>query len=314
MARTFDDRYDSLGRETKARGLGWKIGVGLAIFLGLLTAWLSYYTVDQGDVGIVKRWGERIAISDPGLHFKVPWIDTVDEIEVRNRKITKEMDSSSSDPMSLPIVVTMNWEVNKKDIGALYDEYGGLTQFEERILIPRFLSGSKTAASRFSVNDLVLNRDKLQTEIGKVLDERMPTNVMGVTGVSVEDVLFPPDYMKQIKDKQIAREAALTEKFTLEQQKYKSQQITQTAVSQANADRAKADAEAYGITKKGNAEIAVIEAKGKAIAANPLIIQYTNASNWSGKLPDTFIGGEQAGNILFNLPSQNGAQRAATTP
>jgi regulator of protease activity HflC (stomatin/prohibitin superfamily) len=314
--RSYEGGYREEPLPRRSGVLGWGTGAGITLgllaFFGLLTAWLSYYTIDQGDVGIVKRWGERVAITDPGLHFKIPYIDSVDEIEVRERKLSLEMDSSSKDPMTLPLVVSMNWAVSKKDIGMLYDEYGGLEQFGERILKPRFNDGAKTAASRFTVNELVTDRDKLRAEIIAVLKTTLPLSVMQITGLAVEDVKFPPEYIKQIRDKQVAREAALTEKYTLEQQKYKTQQITQTAEAQRDADKAKADGEAYAVTTKGQAEIAIIEAKGKAIATNPLIIQYTNATNWRGELPATFIGGEQAGNILFQLPS--GTQRAATTP
>jgi regulator of protease activity HflC (stomatin/prohibitin superfamily) len=46
----------------------------------------SIYTVNEGHIGIVKRFSEAKEQVNPGLHFKVPFIDSVEEIEVRTRK------------------------------------------------------------------------------------------------------------------------------------------------------------------------------------------------------------------------------------
>ena len=46
----------------------------------------SVYTVNEGHIGIVKRFSEAKEQVNPGLHFKVPFIDSVEEIEVRTRK------------------------------------------------------------------------------------------------------------------------------------------------------------------------------------------------------------------------------------
>lgn len=58
--------------------------VGVIIGFGALSIPLgSFYTIEEGHIGIVKRFSEAKSQVGPGLHFKVPFIDSVEEIEVR---------------------------------------------------------------------------------------------------------------------------------------------------------------------------------------------------------------------------------------
>ena len=60
-----------------------KIGSAV-IVVGL--AWSALYTIDEGHVGIVKRFGEATTQVNPGLHYKIPFADSVTELEIRTRK------------------------------------------------------------------------------------------------------------------------------------------------------------------------------------------------------------------------------------
>ena len=57
----------------------------------LALALSAVYTVEEGHVGIVKRFSKAIAQVDPGLHVKVPFVDTIEAMEVRQRKNTEEL-------------------------------------------------------------------------------------------------------------------------------------------------------------------------------------------------------------------------------
>ena len=50
---------------------------GIVGFLALLTIYLGVYSIDQGEVGIIKRNGAAIGVAAPGLHVKIPYIVTV---------------------------------------------------------------------------------------------------------------------------------------------------------------------------------------------------------------------------------------------
>ena len=59
----------------------------------------SFYTVPEGHVGIVKRFGKAVEQVDPGFHFKVPMVDNVEEMEVRTRKNVENMPVATFEQM-----------------------------------------------------------------------------------------------------------------------------------------------------------------------------------------------------------------------
>jgi regulator of protease activity HflC (stomatin/prohibitin superfamily) len=283
-------------------GLGRSGGIlGLAALVGLVLAGLGVYRIDAGHVGIVKRFGNVIEVVDPGLHFKWPYADTVEEMEVRERAFTMDLDAASQDPLELPIKVTVNWLVKRSQVKDLYVQFGSLDQFEKRIILPRLNDSVKGVTSRYIVNDLLRKRTEYRDLSKKAFEERMPDDVQ-ITGFSIVNIGFPPEYTKAIRDKQVAREQAETEKFVLEKQKLTSTQVTQSAEAQRDADKARADGRAYEIRVQGEAQAEAIRIMGAALAQNPLVVEYKKIERWSGTFPTTFMGGDAGAQTLWTMP------------
>src|SRR6201997_3103196 len=56
-----------------------------AVFVGILVISLSVYTVDQTEQVIITQFGEPVGepITEPGLHFKMPFVQTVNTLDKR---------------------------------------------------------------------------------------------------------------------------------------------------------------------------------------------------------------------------------------
>lgn len=292
-------------------GSGARLALAIAAAL-LFVAWLGVYRIDAGHVGIVKRFGNVIDVVDPGLHYKVPYADTVEEMEVRERAFSIDLDAASQDPLELPIKVTVNWLVKRAQVKDLYVQFGSLDQFEKRIILPRLSDAVKGVTSRYVVNDLLRKRVEYRDLSMKVFEERMPEDVQ-ITGFSMVNIGFPPEYTKAIRDKQVAREQAETEKFVLDRQRLTSTQVTQSAEAQRDADKARADGRAYEIKVQGEAQAEAIRVMGAALAQNPLVVEYKKVERWGGTFPTTFMGGDAGANTLWSLPGQSAGQPAAGT-
>ncbi|MEW5963832.1 MAG: prohibitin family protein [Pseudomonadota bacterium] len=276
------------------------LGLVLAAFV-LVGIWLGIYRIDAGHVGIVKRFGNVIEVVDPGLHYKLPYADTVEEMEVRERAFSMDLDAASQDPLELPIKVTVNWLVKRAQVQDLYIQFGSLDQFEKRIILPRLNDAVKGVTSRYTVNDLLRKRTEYRDLSMKVFQGRMPDDVQ-ITGFSIVNIGFPPEYTKAIRDKQVAREQAETERFVLDRQKLTSTQVTQSAEAQRDADKARADGRAYEIKVQGEAQADAIRIMGEALAKNPLVVEYKKVERWGGTFPSTFMGGETGASLLWSLP------------
>jgi regulator of protease activity HflC (stomatin/prohibitin superfamily) len=278
--------------------------IGALLLAVLFSVWLGIYRIDAGHVGVVKRFGNVIAVVDPGLHVKIPYADTVEEIEVRERAFTMNLEAASQDPLELPIVVTINWLVKRSNVKNLYIQFGTLAQFEKRIILPRLNDAVKGITSRYTVNDLLRKRVEYRDMSLKAFTERMPDDVQ-ITGFSVVNVGFPPEYTAAIRAKQVAREQAETEKFVLERQRLTSTQVTQSAEAQRDADKARADGKAYEIKVQGQATAEAIRIMGEALAKNPLVVEYKKVEKWGGSFPTTFMGGDAGAQTLWSLPGAN---------
>lgn len=290
--------------------LGALSGVGGIIFLiALAVVWMGIYRIDAGHVGIVKRFGNVIDVVDPGLHVKIPYADTVEEMEVRERAFEMKLEAASQDPLEIPVTVTVNWLVKRNEVKDLYIQFGSLEQFEARIIRPRLNDAVKGVTSRYTVNDLLRKRTEYRDASQKQFESRMPDDIQ-VTGFSIVNVGFPPEYTKAIRAKQVAREQAETEKFVLERQRLTSTQVTQSAEAQRDADKARADGKAYEIKVQGQAQAEAIRIMGEALASHPLVVEYKKVERWGGAFPSTFMGGDAGSKVLWALPGTGVAQPA----
>ena len=260
------------------------------VLLLILAMINSYYIVIEGHVGVVKRFGEARHQENPGLHFKIPFIETVELIEVRTRKNAEKMASSTKEQMPVTIEVSVNWTVNKEAALDLFRRYGGLTQFEQRILDPRFRSATKDTIPKFEAEQLIQDRASAIQGIERRLTEEMEGFPVVVDNIQIENIVLPQKYINSIEIKQTEKNLAAAEEHKLERQRLEALRDVNTADARAQGILKVAEAEAQSILLKGRAEAKAIEAKAKALKNNPLIVKLTEAQVWDGKLPVTMMG------------------------
>lgn len=265
------------------------IVIVLLVIIGLFN---SIYTVNEGHIGIVKRFSEAKEQVSPGLHFKVPFIDSVEEIEVRTRKNEEKMASSTREQMPVTVIVSVNWTVEKSAALELYRQYGGLSQFESRILDPRFRSATKDVIPRYDAEKLIQDRASAIQAIEANFIEEMKDFPVSVDNIQIENIQLPRKYLTSIETKQTEKNLAAAEEHKLARQNLEAQRDVNTAKAKADGIELVAIAEAKAIKLKGLAEAEAITAKAKALRNNPLIVKLTEAQNWDGKLPATMLGGQ----------------------
>ncbi len=260
-----------------------------AILLAIVAAalvWMSVYTVNEGHVGIVKRFSRAHAQVDPGLHVKIPFIDSVEEIEVRQRKTTEKLFAATSNQLPVDATVSVNWTVDRPSAMDLFIRYGGLNQFEQRILDPKLRSSAKAAISRFSASELIRNRQAAVNAIMEDMAVTLETFPVTVNSPQLENIGFPDTYLEAVQEKERARENAEREKHTLEQQRL----IALQAVNSAEAKRLEADAEAYRVITEAEAEADAIRLVNEQLTGSPLYVDLVRAKRWDGVLPQTVLG------------------------
>jgi len=284
--------------------------IAAIVLFALLTAWLSAFNTQAGTVDIVLRWGAPIRVTEPGLNFKIPYVDSRHTIELRERAYSKTYESASRDPMELNVTVALNWAVNKEHVIQMYNQFGSLDQFEQRIIAPRLPDAVKAVVSRFAVNELLTKRNELRDQSRAAALAVIPQQIMTITGFSVTNVEFPKAYTQQIAAVQVAREAANAQEQELRKQNFKAQEVFNTAKAQADATKAQADAEAYSIAIKGKAQLDIQQRQAEILKGNPLLIDWERAVRLvPGVLPQTFVGGDGSAALMFQLGASQPASK-----
>jgi regulator of protease activity HflC (stomatin/prohibitin superfamily) len=309
-----DQRYIGRGPASPSPVPFWRqagvIAVAAVVLGALLAMWLTAFNTQAGTVDIVLRWGAPVRVTEPGLNFKVPFAETRHPVELRERAFIKTYESASRDPMELNVTVAINWAVNKEHVVQMYNQFGDLDQFEQRIIAPRLPDAVKAVVSRFAVNELLTKRNELRDQARAAAFAVIPQQIMTITGFAVTNVEFPKAYTQQIAAVQVAREAANAQEQELRKQNFKAQETFNTAKAQADAAKALADAEAYAIGIKGKAQLDIQERQAAILKANPLLIDWERAMRLApGVLPHTFVGGDGSAALMFQLGSSQPSAR-----
>src|SRR5580700_10816070 len=83
--------------------------VGLAIIVSIIS---SFFTVHQGTVAVVTRFGKYKKVSLPGLNFKTPFLDSVfDHISVQNRSAELSFQAITKDQANVYFAAMLLYSV-----------------------------------------------------------------------------------------------------------------------------------------------------------------------------------------------------------
>jgi len=227
--------------------------------------WLlsPYYILNPGEVGIHLRLG-RIISEDrvSGIYFKMPLIDSISKINVQIQKCIIETESLSKDLQSVSIGIALNYKI--EDAISLYREVG--TAFESVIINPLAQESIKAIVARYTAEELIQQRHSAKDQVLMDIKERLVPRYIKLVDFNFIHIDFHKEFMKAVEDKQIAQQAAMTEKNLTE--KVKQKIIQQKSL---------ADAEAYSL-----------EVVKKSIT--PEIIELKKIEKWNGVMP-TYVGG-----------------------
>jgi len=252
----------------------------IAVFFGATILFGSWYTIDEGERGVVLRNGEYRETSDPGLHFKWPIIDDVVKLSVRTEKEVYSMDSYSQDQQLATLIVSVNYVLNPAEVGTVYSTYGSTEGVVLRLLTPRVNQEAKIVFGRFTAASAIRERGRMNTEVQQAIANSIAAAEPSVLidSVQIEDVKFSPEYEDSIEQRMLAEVAVTTATQNLEREQVLAEIVnTQT------------DAEAYKRRELGQAEADAIAARGQALKDNPDLVELVQAERWNGILPTTMV-------------------------
>lgn len=264
------------------------IGAIIFALFGLTIVFGSWYTVDEGERVVVTRNGAVVAVTDPGLHFKTPWLDSTHTFEVRTQKYGSFSTAAySKDIQNATYGGAVNYRVDPGKVKEIYSNLG--TGYSDRIIGTTVYRVLKEQAGKYNAAEIVNQRDRLGDAITTALaEELLPYGIL-VDQVQLENVDFDDSFEHAIAARMKAEVEVQQQKQVLEKQKVEAETVKVNADAQAYATKQKAEAEAFRITATMDAEAKGITKRGDALRANQQLVELVKAEKWDGKLPTTML-------------------------
>lgn len=237
----------------------------LSIVFGVLIALfmlLSLFIVDETQRAIILRLGKiqtvednQVKVLNPGLHFKVPFIDSIRYFDKRIHTFEiQQARIPTSEKKDAMIDLFNKWRI--VDFSTFFNTTGGQVRKAERLLREKTEAGLRSEIGRRELTNVVsTDRDMIMTKISKDVNETART-----IGIDVIDArIVRVDLPREVSE-------AVFGLMRTERQRIAAEHRAQGR-SDAEAIKAEADAKFTVILAEANQQSKQIRGDGDAKAA-----------------------------------------------
>ncbi len=259
----------------------------LIVLLGLN----AFIIINPGQAGVLSILGKaQDGTLLEGIHYKPPFISSVDIYDITVQKFEVPAQSSTKDLQDLSASFAINFRLDPTQVVQIRRTQGSLQNIVAKIVAPQTQESFKIAAARRTVEEAITKRSELKEDFDRALDSRLEKYGIIVLDTSVVDLNFSPEFARAVEEKQIA-----------EQRAQRAVYVAQEAEQQAQADINRA---------KGKAEAQRLLAETLKAQGGGLVLQKEAIEAWregGAVMPRVLVigGGEKNGAgavpFLFNL-------------
>jgi len=156
--------------------------------VGLFLIANSIYVVNQWERAVVIRFGRIIKVTETGLHFKIPIIDSVRKVDMRTKTVDlKGQYAITKDNISIGVdaVVFMRVDDAKKLILRLHDYEAAIAKHAQTSI--------RNIVGRYNLDDLLESREEIAAELKKEIGFLSKEWGIDIPKVGLQDISLPPD-------------------------------------------------------------------------------------------------------------------------
>ncbi len=303
--------------------------IAFLLVFGLFALLSSVTIVQAGSVAVIKRLGQVVTVFEPGLNWKLPFIDQA--ITYRTQEIVYEtsedpklsnadyrdveVDTATSDGQQVTARFTVRFRIRPQEAARIVSNLGTEADVVEKIVKQnsrvwvRTLLRSYTASQLYS-GDIREAQESISAQLARDFDKEG----LELVFFGLRQVTFTDAYKDAVEKKQIEAENIITKQNVAEQAKFEKQRAITAAEAEAERQRlerigvAQGEAESIKLKAQAEAEATLVKARAQA-EANRLIAQsLTNevinwqaVNEWSGQYPLVVSSG---GGQPFILPGE----------
>ena len=230
------------------------IVIVMALIIGLGS---SIFTVRENEYACTVRFSEIIdTTGDSGLHFKVPFVDTVKYFsKAPQLSDIPPSEVLTSDKQNMTVDCYVLWKI--EDPKKFYQTLGNTTVAEQRLDALTYnalktVMGTLAQADIINMNDGA-ERNDIYEGISKTVDELAGTYGIGVEDVKIKRFDLPESNLNAVYSRMISERNQIAEKHTADGN-YEASIIRNDVDKQVNIMVSNAEAEAAALEAEGEAE------------------------------------------------------------
>lgn len=241
--------------EKALRAIQKGIKIAVPTLIGLLILFSSFTTIDAGQVGVVKRFGEVTGrVMSPGFNFKVPFAEGVSRYNTK--KLTYEttseekqkgseadykdypVDTNTSDGQQVYIYYTVRFSVDPTKANWVAQNIGDEEALVEKIVKTESRVVMRNIPREFEADELYTGSiQEVQNRAFESLNSVFINNGLVLDSVGVREIKFSGEYVKAIEAKQIEAVRVETEKNRAESAKFEKERTITQAEAKAEEQR-----------------------------------------------------------------------------
>ncbi|KON86781.1 tail fiber protein [Sporosarcina globispora] len=243
-------------------------GLILAIVILSIVAFTTWYTVDESDQAVILTFGKvEEGITEPGLHFKLPWpVQSVEKLSKETFSLQfgyEEKDGEIKDFPDETKMITGDENIVLADLVVQWkitdpEKYLFNAEDPEEILYDATSSSLRSIIGGSKIDDaLTSGKAEIEADVRELLTSLIGKYDIGISvlAVKLQDVELPnDDVRKAFTDVTDARETANTKKN--EAEKYKNQRMNE-AEGEKDALISKAEGEKAARLERARGDVAV---------------------------------------------------------
>ena len=247
------------------------IGIVIAcIVIGILASG-SFYSIREEEQAVVCTFGSPQAVTTPGLHFKIPFIQTVDKVSTTINGFSIGYNSTGDGEEAM--MITSDYNFLHVDFYAEYrvtDPVKALYASEDPVEILKNIAQNciRTTIGSYSVDSvLTTGKNEIQANIKQMIIDKLEYYDIGIqlVNITIQDAEPPTEAVSMaFKDVETAKQGKETSVNNAN--KYRNEKIP---AAEAEADRILQEAEAQRQER-------INEANGQVARFNALYEEYIN--------------------------------------
>jgi membrane protease subunit HflC len=249
-----------------------KMLISVIVLLFLALGFGSAFTVTEGESALILRLGKILSDSksdgpkvlQPGLHFKLPFIDNVRIFDTR----VQELATSPSQPLTvvtkeqtyLVVEYFAKWRIS--DLPRFYTSTGGSVHWAETLLEQRINDIVRAEYGKYtSAQAISTDRAKMVAAIKEQANNIGKDQGIYVMDVRIQQITLPKDVMDSVFNRMATERKQFAEAKRAEGMQ-KSEEVRALADQKVTVIKAQALMQAATIRAQGDKEAADIYAKG----------------------------------------------------